>query len=77
MSDRKPKRALLLGAYGQSNLGDDLLLYNYLHLLTAKGYESIAVNISRADLIPDIIRQEFPSFETFATSRSRRRRSSG
>ena len=53
--------------YGQSNLGDDLLLYNYLRLLTSRGYGRIAVNVSRAELIPDIIKQKFPLLETFVT----------
>lgn len=29
----KQKKVLLLGSYGQSNLGDDLLMWNYLELL--------------------------------------------
>src|SRR5687767_8005102 len=67
MKDDNTKRALLLGAYGQSNLGDDLLLYNYLRLLRSKGYGSVVVNVSRADLVPDIICQEFPDLKTFVT----------
>lgn len=67
MGKKPSKRALLLGAYGQSNLGDDLLLYNYLTLLRSQGYEDVVVNVSRADLVPELITREFPSMATFAT----------
>ena len=43
------KKALLLGSYGQTNLGDDLLMYNLLDLLRRKGYsKQKAARISNA-----------------------------
>lgn len=67
MRTKPSRRALLLGAYGQANLGDDLLLYNYLTLLRSRGYEDVVVNVSRADLVPELITREFPAMTTFAT----------
>lgn len=61
------RRALLLGAYGQSNLGDDLLLLNFLRLLRDQGFGEIVVNTSRPDLIPDVITAEFPGLTLFST----------
>jgi len=56
----KQKTALLLGSYGQTNLGDDLLMWNYLSLLRLRGYKKIIVNASRTKNIPAIIKKEFP-----------------
>lgn len=67
------KKILLLGSYGQTNLGDDLLMYNYLSFLKDRGYEQIYANAVRPDLIPKIIYQEFPELkivETYKTSTS-------
>lgn len=61
------KTALLLGAYGQTNLGDDLLMYNYLRLLQHKGYTKIRVNVSEARYVPQPIREAFPQLEVFET----------
>jgi polysaccharide pyruvyl transferase CsaB len=35
------KNILLLGAYGQNNLGDELLLYSFLNYIDTKGYNVI------------------------------------
>lgn len=69
----KQQSALLLGAYGQTNLGDDLLLFNYIKLLVDRGYKKIAINASVAKFIPQVILDEFPLvdieiFETYNTS---------
>ncbi len=64
---KRKKTALLLGAYGQTNLGDDLLMYNYLRLLTDKGYGTIRVNLSEARYVPQPIREAFPELEVFET----------
>jgi polysaccharide pyruvyl transferase WcaK-like protein len=61
------KTALLLGAYGQTNLGDDLLMYNYVRLLSSKGYARIRVNISEARHVPKPITNAFPHLEIFET----------
>lgn len=64
-------KVLLLGAYGQTNLGDDLLLYNYLKFLDEKGFKEIEVNASEAKYIPKSIAESFPNmkvFETYNTS---------
>lgn len=65
-----PKKVLLLGSYGQTNLGDDVLMWNYLALLHGRGYE-VTVNASRAELVPEIVRQTYPEMriiETYKTS---------
>ncbi|HSW74999.1 MAG TPA: polysaccharide pyruvyl transferase family protein [Candidatus Saccharimonadales bacterium] len=69
----KEPSALLLGAYGQTNLGDDLLLYDYLKLLVERGFTKITINASVAKFIPQVILDEFPLasieiFETYNTS---------
>lgn len=68
---KSQKTALLLGAYGQSNLGDDLLMHNYLAFLEARGYENVYVNVARSDLVPAATLKEFPRaklFEAYKTS---------
>jgi polysaccharide pyruvyl transferase WcaK-like protein len=67
----KRNRVLLLGAYGQTNLGDDVLLYNYLKFLTEKGFKEIYINTARADLLPKSVMSKFDNvkvFETYNTS---------
>lgn len=59
----KQKRALLLGSYGQSNLGDDLLMWNYLELLREKGFKEIYVNANTIELIPKPIKKAFPGLK--------------
>lgn len=61
------KKILLLGSYGQTNLGDDLLMYNYLSFLRDKGYQKIYANAVRPDLVPKIIYEEFPELEIIET----------
>lgn len=56
---------MLLGSYGQTNLGDDLLLRNYLEHFVTLGCSEIDVSVSRADLIPDSIRRAFPQARCF------------
>ena len=65
------KTAMLLGAYGQTNLGDDLLLYNYLNYITELGFTDIYVNASEAKYLPVAVLEKFPNlhvFETYHTS---------
>lgn len=67
----KPKSALLLGSYGHTNLGDDLLMWNYLQYLRSHGFTTIYTNVNRTDLVPEPIRQAFPDIhflETYKTS---------
>ena len=59
----KQKRALLLGSYGQSNLGDDLLMWNYLELLRERGFEEIYVNANTIELIPKPVKKAFPNLK--------------
>jgi polysaccharide pyruvyl transferase WcaK-like protein len=61
------KQVLLLGSYGQSNLGDDLLMWNYLQLLKQHGFESIHVNANTVDLIPEPIKKSFPGLKIINT----------
>jgi polysaccharide pyruvyl transferase WcaK-like protein len=67
-----PKKALLLGSYGQTNLGDDLLMYNILLLLQQQGYTKVTVNITDKTLLPNEVMEKFGSMidlhETYTTS---------
>ena len=67
------KTALLLGSYGQTNLGDDILMYNYLKYLTDKGYEKIYVNVSKKEYVPIEVLEAFSNiihtFETYNTTK--------
>lgn len=67
----KPKSVLLLGSYGQSNLGDDLLMWNYLELLRARRFEHIYVNANTTEFIPAPIKKAYPDLhivDTYNTS---------
>jgi polysaccharide pyruvyl transferase WcaK-like protein len=55
----KPKSVLLLGSYGQSNLGDDLLMWNYLELLRDRGFKNIYVNANTTEFIPEPIKKAY------------------
>jgi len=61
------KQVLLLGSYGQSNLGDDLLMWNYLQLLKQQGFETIHVNANTVELIPEPIKKSFPGLKVINT----------
>lgn len=63
----KRKKILLLGSYGQSNLGDDLLMWNYLELLQEKGYREIYVNANTTKFIPGAIKEAFPNLHIVLT----------
>ncbi|HEU5122241.1 MAG TPA: polysaccharide pyruvyl transferase family protein [Candidatus Saccharimonadales bacterium] len=63
----KRKKVLLLGSYGQSNLGDDLLMWNYLELLREKGYEEIYVNANTVELIPQPVKKAYPELRVVNT----------
>lgn len=67
MTQPNGKRALLLGAYGQTNLGDDLLMYNYLTYISSLGFSDIHVNASEARHIPAAIHKQFPGLQVFET----------
>jgi polysaccharide pyruvyl transferase WcaK-like protein len=65
------KQVLLLGSYGQSNLGDDVLMWNFLQLLKDRGFEKIYANANTIDLIPEPVKQTFPELtivNTYETS---------
>lgn len=67
----KQKKVLLLGSYGQSNLGDDLLMWNYLELVRARGFNEIYVNANTVDLIPMAVKDAYPNLhiiDTYKTS---------
>lgn len=61
------KRVLLLGSYGQSNLGDDLLMWNFLGLLRDQGYEEIYVNANTVEYIPKPIKKAYPDLHVLNT----------
>jgi polysaccharide pyruvyl transferase WcaK-like protein len=63
----KARKILLLGSYGQSNLGDDLLMWNYLELLKDLGAKEIYVNANTTKFIPDIIKKEYPNLHIVLT----------
>ena len=63
----KRKKILLLGSYGQSNLGDDLLMWNYLELLQKKGYREIYVNANTTKFIPSAVKEAFPNLHIVLT----------
>jgi len=70
---KKNKKILLLGSYGQTNIGDDLLMWNFLALLKKQGFNDtdIYVNANKAALVPKIIRTSYPGLhiiETYRTS---------
>lgn len=67
----KQKSVLLLGSYGHSNLGDDLLMWNYLGLLKQRGFEKIYVNANTTEFIPKPIKDAYPDLHivnTYETS---------
>jgi len=65
-------KVLLLGSYGQTNLGDDLLMYNMLQLLEQRGYTKVYLNISDKSLLPPEVDARFghmiEMFETYGAS---------
>jgi polysaccharide pyruvyl transferase WcaK-like protein len=63
----KQKKVLLLGSYGQSNLGDDLLMWNYLELLKKRGFGEIYVNANTVELIPGPIKEAYPGLRIINT----------
>lgn len=67
----KQKSVLLLGSFGHTNLGDDLLMWNYLEYLTSLGYKKIYVNVGNPQLVPEPIRKKYAGLqmiETYKTS---------
>ncbi|MDX2776446.1 polysaccharide pyruvyl transferase family protein [Streptomyces caniscabiei] len=63
----RKKSVLLLGSYGQSNLGDDLLMWNFLGLLRDQGYEEIYVNANTTQYIPKPVKQAYPHLRILNT----------
>lgn len=61
------KQVLLLGSYGQSNLGDDLLMWNFLQLLKERDFDTIYVNANTVELIPEPIKKAFPGMKIINT----------
>jgi len=67
----KQKSVLLLGSYGQSNVGDDILMWNYLELLKSRGFNEIYVNANTTEFIPKPIKDAYPDLkivDTYNTS---------
>jgi polysaccharide pyruvyl transferase WcaK-like protein len=67
----RQKTVLLLGSYGQSNLGDDLLMWNYLELLAGRGYQQIYVNANTTEFLPEMVKKTYPNLHiinTYGTS---------
>lgn len=66
------KSILLLGTYGQTNLGDDLLMYQYIHWLEQLGVDTIHVNVNTQTYVPgavtDGIKSTLIFHETYHTS---------
>ena len=63
----RQKSVLLLGSYGQSNLGDDLLMWNYLGLLRGQGFTRVYVNANTKDFIPRPIKKAYPDLHIIHT----------
>jgi polysaccharide pyruvyl transferase WcaK-like protein len=63
----KARKILLLGSYGQSNLGDDLLMWNYLTLLESQGAKEIYVSANTTKFIPDVVKKSFPNLHIVLT----------
>lgn len=63
----KEKSVLLLGSYGQSNLGDDVLMWNYLELLKQHGFSTIYANANTTDFIPEPVKKSFPGLKIINT----------
>ena len=63
----RQKSVLLLGSYGQSNLGDDLLMWNYLGLLRDQGFTRIYVNANTQDFIPKPVKRAYPDLQIINT----------
>lgn len=61
------KKALLLGSYGQTNLGDDILMFNYITYLQSRGIQELWVNASTTKYIPDAIKKAFPDLKIIKT----------
>ncbi|HEU5122073.1 MAG TPA: polysaccharide pyruvyl transferase family protein [Candidatus Saccharimonadales bacterium] len=67
----RDKSVLLLGSYGQSNLGDDLLMWNYLEFLRDKGFTKIYVNANTTEYLPAPVKDSYPDLKivnTYKTS---------
>jgi polysaccharide pyruvyl transferase WcaK-like protein len=58
---------LLLGSYGQTNIGDDLLMFNYLDYLHKHEFGDIYVNASRKENVPAVIQEFFPGLKILET----------
>lgn len=63
----RQNKVLLLGSYGQSNLGDDLLMWNYLQFLSARGATEIYVNANTTEHIPKAVKKAFPDIKIVNT----------
>lgn len=63
----REKSVLLLGSYGQSNVGDDLLMWNYLGLLRDRGFTRIYVNANTQDFIPKPVKKAYPDLQIVST----------
>jgi len=68
MSKKKEKAVLILGSYGHTNIGDDLLMHNYVFLFRELGFEKIYTNVAVVDNVPKEIAKFVIMKETYDTS---------
>jgi polysaccharide pyruvyl transferase WcaK-like protein len=64
----KQLKALLLGSFGQANIGDDILMNNFVKYLQSEGFSKIYANASDISHIPSRLREKVIVKETYKTS---------
>lgn len=67
MTDKKGT-ILLLGSFGQTNLGDDILLLNFIDFLVGLGVKKIIINANDQRNIPSSIQPRVEIIKTYDTS---------
>jgi polysaccharide pyruvyl transferase WcaK-like protein len=68
VNKKKEKAALLLGSYGHTNIGDDLLMFNFVFLLRKLGFTKIYTNVAVSANVPEEIAKLVHMKETYGTS---------
>ncbi|MFA5985909.1 MAG: polysaccharide pyruvyl transferase family protein [Parcubacteria group bacterium] len=68
MKKNKEKAVLILGSYGHTNIGDDLLMYNYVFLFRNLGFKKIYTNVAVSANVPEEIAKVVHMKETYGTS---------
>jgi len=59
---------LIIGSFGQTNLGDDLLMCNFVDYFSKKGIKKIFVNANNSFNIPNSIQNKVVVFNTYKSS---------